>query len=154
MKLCSDNNIALLYVPAGCTDILQECDVVINSPFKRALKRAFRDFLHSEFETFLRENPDEADPATWNLKLTTKVLKENIIDFVNAAMEALKTPDMQATITRCFAKDGLFDDMRNEENTTRAVEQLLDELHLVPEGEEEDGEMDRVAVDAPADEFI
>jgi len=38
-----ENSILPLYVPAKCTDLLQECDLVLNKPFKVALKAAFRD---------------------------------------------------------------------------------------------------------------
>jgi hypothetical protein len=52
LQLLKENNIEVVFVPARCTDEMQECDTVINKPFKSGIKAAFRDFLIS---TALRE---------------------------------------------------------------------------------------------------
>ena len=49
------NNIYQLYVPASFTDILQECDVVINKPFINALRKGYRDHIDNLFRIH-REN--------------------------------------------------------------------------------------------------
>jgi hypothetical protein len=47
-----ENNIVVVFVPGRCTDEMQECDTVINKPFKNGIKAAFRDFLHNDFHSF------------------------------------------------------------------------------------------------------
>jgi hypothetical protein len=67
LKLLEENHIIPLFVPAGCTDVLQECDTVINKPFKSAMKAAFRDYLHSSYQEH-RKDPT-IDPANGNQPL-------------------------------------------------------------------------------------
>ena len=38
LQFMKQNKIAHVYIPAGCTDIRQICDVVLNSPFKAEIK--------------------------------------------------------------------------------------------------------------------
>jgi hypothetical protein len=44
----ADRNIIPIYVPAGCTDVIQECDTIINAPFKKVMRACFRDHLYAE----------------------------------------------------------------------------------------------------------
>ena len=40
------HKIAVVFVPARYTDVMQECETVVNKPFMSGLKAAFRDFIH------------------------------------------------------------------------------------------------------------
>jgi hypothetical protein len=45
LDFMKENNLLSLYIPAGCTDVMQTCDTVANKPFKVGLKAAFPDFF-------------------------------------------------------------------------------------------------------------
>lgn len=106
------NFICPLYVPAGCTDIIQECDVVVNKPFKNAVRSAFRDHLDALFQTHLRAGRPPTDFAP---KLTMGTLKPYLTSFVEKGILALKTPEMKASIRKSFESDGFFTEMRSSE---------------------------------------
>jgi hypothetical protein len=103
-------NIILLFVPGGCTDILQECDVCLNFVFKVAIRTSFRDHLHHLFIDWCVENPEH--PERFHPSMASSKLKPHLSNWVHLAMQQLKTPSMRATIQRCFAKDGCFTEMR------------------------------------------
>ena len=136
-RLCDENHIVLLYVPAKCTDILQECDVVLNGPFKAALKREFRDYLHERLAAHLAAG--EA-PNTFNPKLTYGQLKPQMPAWIQKAVATLKTDEMKATIAKSFKDDGLFGLMRDPAQILIVREQIdRDEnIPAIPEGEEID----------------
>ena len=149
MKLC---NILPLYVPAGCTDIIQECDTVINKPFKVGMKREFRDNLHQSFNQFREENPDKHSHE-WVPKLKMSNLKPLIVKFVEAGLSALDTPDMTETIKRAFQNDGKFAIMRSPETQLRMktifATEMLEGLNIdvpVEVGEEAQNDDDEPAV--------
>ena len=50
LQFMKDNRIASLFVPAKCTDELQECDVIINKPYKDGVRQAFRDHIDDIFQ--------------------------------------------------------------------------------------------------------
>ena len=106
------NFICPLYVPAGCTDIIQECDVVVNKPFKNAVRGAFRDHLDTLFQTHLAAGRPPTDFAP---KLTVGTLKPYLTGLVEKGILALKTPEMKACIRKSFASDGFFTEMRSSE---------------------------------------
>ena len=93
LEFMRQNNIYPLYVPAGCKDILQECDVVINKPFKNALRKGYRDHIDNLF----RIHRESGAPATeFSPKLTMGALRPFLTGFVQRGIEALKTPEMKA----------------------------------------------------------
>jgi hypothetical protein len=117
-----NNNIYPLYVPGGCTDILQECDTVVNKTFKAAIKASFRDLLHEQYDEHLAEG---GDPVTWRPKLTMGALKPHMCGFVAMGIAALRKPTMTAAIARAFEEDGLFNEIRSEERQAAARALLL-----------------------------
>ena len=114
LQLMRIHHILPLFVPAGCTDIIQECDTVINKPFKNGMKAAFRDHLHRSFSDFRRDNPEKR-PSEWCPMLKMSDLKPLMVTFVENGINALKTPEMIATIKTAFEKDGRFGIMRSED---------------------------------------
>ncbi len=148
-------NILPLFVPAGCTDIMQECDTVINKPFKNGMKGEFRDHLHRDFEKFCRENPEKR-PSEWAPNLNIGGLKPLMVSFVEAGLRALETPEMKATIIKAFAEDGRFREIRSEEMQSAARMELLAErmaeLVFVPDDVEENREDEEQALAADIDD--
>ncbi len=103
LAFCTMHNICLLYVPAGCTDLLQECDTVVNKVFKTALKSAFRDHLYLKYAEYRAQVP-APHSALFRPKLTMGALKPHLCGFVEQGIAALRTPAMRATIAKAFAQ--------------------------------------------------
>jgi hypothetical protein len=61
----------VVFIPARCTDVLQECDTVVNNPFKSGLMVAFRDFLQKYLDSY------KGDKNQWTIKLTMGKLNYN-----------------------------------------------------------------------------
>jgi hypothetical protein len=114
------HNIYALFVPAACTDMFQECDTVVNKPFKNGLKAAFRDHLHHLFQVHIDKG---FAPAAWSAKLTMGELKPFVTSFVEVGISGLKTPEMKLTIARAFENDGLFKIIRSDERQEIAAEE-------------------------------
>lgn len=112
LQFLRENKIYPLFVPAGCTDVIQECDVVVNKPFKNAVCAAFRDHLDGLFQL----HKQKCLPLTeFSPKLTMGALKPFQTGFVQKGIFAIKTPEMKLCIKTSFANDGLFAVMRSPE---------------------------------------
>ena len=98
-----------LFVPAKCTDELQECDTVVNKTFKAGVKAGFRDYLHELFTRHLARDPDSV--ASFNPTLTMTVLRPHLITFVETGAAALKTPAFRETIKQAFLTHGCFEEI-------------------------------------------
>ena len=114
LSLLAENKIVTLFVPAGCTDILQEFDTVINKPFKMGMKEAFRDYVHKDFNKFRSQFPD-VETSLWKPNFNVGVMKAFLPGFVEIGIATLKSVEMKDTIKTSFQKDGLFQEMRSEE---------------------------------------
>jgi hypothetical protein len=79
---------------------MQVCDVVVNKPFKTALKEAFRDWVFDEWRAWRADNP--ADDAVFAPRLTVGGMKPHMVAFVQAAMDAISTPEMASAISEGF----------------------------------------------------
>ena len=110
-KYMLERNIIPLYVPAGCTDILQECDVCLNFVFKVEIRNQFRDYLHNQFMDWCAEN-EGVCIAEFRPSMATSVLKGKLSDWLRRAIECLHTPEMRLTIIKCFDVNGKFDEIR------------------------------------------
>jgi hypothetical protein len=120
LQFCKENHTALLFVPAQCTDELQECDVILNSPFKAGMKAAFREYMHEDFNKWTAKNPDEP-VHFWKPTLTMGALKPHMPGFVMTALTALKTPQFRESICSCFATVSRFEEIRSEARQLEAV---------------------------------
>ena len=150
LKYLKDNFIAPLFVPAACTDAMQECDVVVNKPFKAAVRSGYRDHLDSLFRLHQEKGLPTVEFAP---KLTMGALKPFLTGFVQRGILALKTPEMKACIQNAFAVDGCFRAMRSPEMQLIAH---LDQAHIVDdsaviEGVEADENFQELAADSGAD---
>jgi len=103
VDFCNANNILLVYVPAGCTDIMQMCDKVLNKPYKNAITKAFIEYVNGKFE----EHTASGDDGLFSLNMALSVMKPVLPIFVQTAMEALSTTAMKDVIRECFLEDGL-----------------------------------------------
>jgi hypothetical protein len=138
LSLLATNNIVTLFVPAGCTDVLQECDTVINRPFKVGMKAAFRDYLHKNYNEFRSGNPSE-DVSEWKPPLTVGAMKPYLPGIVSIGIACLETPEIRLAIAAAFQRDGLFQEMRaNQIGNRDQVPETQNQL----EGEEADGVSD------------
>ena len=138
LEIMRIHNILPLYVPAGCTDIIQECDTVINKPFKNAMKKAFRDYLNEDFQQFRTSNPTKS-VSEWAPKLKMSNLKPKMVSFVEAGLKALQTPEMIQTIIKAFENDGRFSIMRSPDMQLSVLTELMtQDLNIVsvPNGDE------------------
>ena len=95
LQFLRENRIYPLFVPAGCTDVIQECDVVVNKPFKNAVRAAFRDHLDGLF----RVHKQKGLPLTeFPPKLIMGTLKPFLTGFVQKGILAIKIPEMKLCI--------------------------------------------------------
>jgi len=105
LTFCAENQVALVFVPAQCTDVLQECDTVVNKPFKTAMKTAFAKHTHEILDEYLRNG---GVLAQFKMKLTMGVMKPYMYSFVDSGVKALRTPEMKQTIASAFVRDGRY----------------------------------------------
>ena len=105
LEFMKDNNLLSLYIPAGCTDVMQTCDIVANKPFKVGIKAAFWDYLYIEHDLWKTKLSDKEARGQWNPKFNMGALKEMITGFVSVAMDTLKTPEMKICTAVAFARD-------------------------------------------------
>ena len=116
--LCSENRVVLVYVPAGCTDIRQECDTVVNKPYKNGVRTEFTRILHDQFEAF------QGEKSMWQPNLKMSALKPLMGRLVDAGLRSIKTPAMRQTIRQAFINDGLFGLATSPEMQHQALEDL------------------------------
>jgi predicted component of type VI protein secretion system len=121
-----------LYVPAACTDVVQELDVGVNKPFKNTIRKEFDEFVHADFEQWADNNPDQVEH--WVPKIAPRALKLRLSKWVDCALEALKTDDMRRTIPECFAsaKHGCFEEIRGQArmlSSFKESQSVLAEMH-------------------------
>jgi hypothetical protein len=126
LALLEKNLIKAVFVPAACTDILQECDTCINKPFKVAVKDAFRNYLHNHFEEFKLANPNQA--AQWKPDFKMSTLKPLITGWVLSGITRLKTEEMSQAIRTAFANDGCMTEIRS---TRRRIDYLQKAMDLL-----------------------
>ena len=160
IELCKANNIIPLYIPAGCTDIMQMCDIVLNKPFKNAISTAFINYVADKF---VQHEASEA-LGLFTLDLALSIMKPLLPTFVKTAMSALSTPSMKKTIRKCFSNDGLVKEARTPEALVAARALLAvdnapingEELQpdLGPIAEEDDEGDQEFLVEVQADEEV
>ena len=100
---------------------MQECDIILNKPFKMSLRRSFRNWLHLSFDAHVQAGKDS---HLWNPKLTYGSLKPYVTAWIHEAVECLRTPEMQVAIANSFANDGFFSLMRSPLQRQIALEKI------------------------------
>jgi hypothetical protein len=118
------HNIIPFYVPGACTDELQECDTVINKPFKSKVKASFRDYLYRQYETWVSEGNDAEE---WAPKFGMAELKPNITGWIQDGIAAIRTPEMKLSIKKAFFTDGRFEEIRSRALSQKKADELQQE---------------------------
>ena len=152
LKLFKKHKIAVVFVPARCTDVLEECDTVVNKPFMSGLKAAFRDFIHHDFNCY------KGDKKEWAIKLTVGKLKRHIASFVETGINAIRSEEFSSVIRHAFKTHGMFEEIRGPVRQLMAatdaqsldhvpVEDEVNEKVFVMGEDDEEGEMVKVLYD-------
>ena len=115
LEFIKENSLLSLYIPAGCTDIMQTTDIVANIPLKVGLKAAFQDYFFVENNKCISLNPDKETRGQWNPKIIHGALKGKMTEFVSTAVDTLKTLEMKICIAHGFAKNGRFTIIRSDD---------------------------------------
>jgi hypothetical protein len=149
---CKANNIILIFVPAGCTDIMQMCDVALNKVFKNGLSVAFVQYVNDMFIEHTTKNPG----VIFSLNLALSVLKPLLPKFVKAGIAAMSTTAMKDVIRKCFLNHGLVAEARTPRALTTARELLaVDNTPIVGEELESDlGPLDEGDIDGDQEFLI
>eukprot|EP00731_Ephydatia_muelleri_P018609 Em0011g649a len=93
-------NSDLLFIPAGCTPLVQPMDVSVNRPFKQAMRDNWLKWMSSNNER----------TAHGNLKQPTR---QHVINWISAAWDNIKAESIIETFMRCgitAAADGSDDE--------------------------------------------
>jgi len=112
-ELLLKNRICDGFVPGGCTAYFQVCDVIVNGPFKKAIRRAFIQYLNHQYDLYLVDCENIEDPKLreqqrilFRPKLNLTHMKNPMIDFLKYGCDEISTPAMKSSIIECFAKAG------------------------------------------------
>ena len=96
IALMTANNIIPVFIPAGCTDLHQVCDVVINKSYKNGVNAAFIDYVSTEFNLWQESEKDDDD--IFEINLAISVMKPLIPAYVLRGIQALKTDAMKGLL--------------------------------------------------------
>jgi hypothetical protein len=137
------HNIIPFYVPGACTDEVQECDTVLNKPFKGGVKDAFRNYLHSQFDNWVESGND---PDEWVPLFTLSVLKPRVTAWVQQGLAKISTPEMKETLAHAFETDGRFQEIRSVERQHAAgMEELVQAVERQLQIDEEPEDVEEIA---------
>ena len=107
------------YVPGSCTDEIQECNIVVNKPFKGRIKAAFRDYLYGQYNAWVDA---EKQRRRVGPKFGMNELKTNITGWVQEGIAAIRTPAIKLSIVKAFESDGRFSEIRTRVARQQVVE--------------------------------
>ena len=144
LELIKLNHVIPVFIPAGCTDLHQVCDLVLNKPYKNGVTEAFVDYVSSQFNEWLQENENNTgEDKVFKVNLAGSVTKPLIPQFVLRGVEKLKTPDMSEAIKNSFQNDSLLSQALLEETYQRALTAMPTEVDniAIPEGVEEEEDL-------------
>ena len=137
------HHIVPFYVPGACTDEIQECDTVLNKPFKQGVKDAFRNYLHSTFNKWVA---DGNEPDEWVPLFTLSVLKPRVTSWAQQGLANISTPEMKQALAQAFARDGRFQQIRSVERQHAAgMEELVQALERQLQIENEPEDVEEIA---------
>ena len=77
LSYCKNNNIKIVFVPPGMTDVMQEMDVGVNMPFKNKLRQEYICWRSKKSTKLLFENYDNKSnfAETINISVTLSAIK-------------------------------------------------------------------------------
>jgi hypothetical protein len=124
VEILRHRNITPVYIPAGCTDLHQVCDVVVNKPFKNGARQAFSDYLSRLFAQTLIGNGQTEEQPLFQADLSLSIMKPIIPLFVQKGIQKLQTPNMIVSIKNCFHKQGLLGIAKMPETISMALQKF------------------------------
>lgn len=141
------NYIIPIFIPGGCTDAHQVCDLVVNKPYKNGVTIGFIAYTSKLFEQWNRTKAN--DDTCFRMNLALSVMKPEIPSFVELGINALKTVEMKTVIANCFNEAGRVGFARLNETYERATkanaENVMDNDDVVvPQGEEVEAHLGHV----------
>lgn len=137
LALLETNSIIPIFIPAGCTDIHQVCDLCINKPYKNGVAAEFIDTISNKYNDW-QSSRREDDDGIFRVNLSTGETKPLIPAYVMRGIRSVKTPAMKESIAICFQKDGLLSEARLPETYQRALSVLTEEIVISDEVEIEE----------------
>lgn len=150
LELMHRHNIIPLMIPANCTDWIQECDVVVNKPFKAAIRKAFKVYLHEKFEEYIAVESN--DPNLWAPNLNIGVIKPLIPIWVLEGIKAIQCTKMKDAIRKAFAEEGCIGTSRKhaiqlQEREILSMEDLTAKLMIRDPNNDEEDDPEEIAID-------
>jgi hypothetical protein len=106
-----DKHIAHVYIPAGCTDLRQICDVVINKFFKAEVRNEFRETIHKSCNDHINAG---LDPKDWEPNLQFQHIRNQLPLWVNRAISKCRT-QLRSSIKTSALKDALLEQILKPE---------------------------------------
>jgi len=131
LALFEANYIIPIYIPAGCTDLHQVCDVCINKPYKNGVAIAFVDGISGKYAEWYNSKSEDDD--IFKVDLSIGATKPLIPGYVARGISNLKTDAMKESIAQCMKNQGLLDEARLEASYQRALRVLQDTVVAVPD---------------------
>jgi len=131
LALLEANSIIPIFIPAGCTDLHQVCDVCINKPYKNGVAAEFIDTISNKYNDW-QSSRSADDDNIFRVNLSTGETKPLIPAYVTRGISSIKTPAMKESIAKCFQKEGLLSEARLAETYQRAL-LVLTEAIVIPE---------------------
>ena len=82
LEVLAANYIVPIFIPAGCTDLHQVCDVCINKPYKNGVAAVFIDTISSQYTEWYNGS-DRLDTDIFKVNLSIGATKPLISSYVN-----------------------------------------------------------------------
>ena len=142
LALLRANNIIPVFIPGGCTDLHQLCDVILNKSFKNGTKNAFVNYLSDQFIIWAETPNRDIVNDVFTINLALSVMKPLIPTFVGKGIAALKENHMVDAIRETFQDRCLLRIARLQETYALATAALpagdVDLMEIPEEVEAED----------------
>jgi hypothetical protein len=125
LNLLKEHFIVPVFIPAGCTDLHQVLDVVVNKPYKDGVTEEFISYLN-------RVHAVQYSSPNWNgvlhLNLNSSFMKPLIPHLVANGVKHIATVDMQETIRNSFKEHALVEEARSQVVIEEANNALRDDF--------------------------
>ena len=127
LTLLRANNIIAVFIPAGCTDLHQLCDVILNKSFKNGTKDGFVDYLSEQFISWASAPDRNVIDDVFTVNLALSIMKPLIPNFVGRGLAAINAEHMRESIRATFQNECLLGIARLQETYALAVAEFPDE---------------------------
>ena len=93
----------MLFIPAGCTSKLQVCDIVINQPFKAAMRKTAQEYFTLQVFEWIQSGKD---PVEFRFETDLSKLKKPFCVFLSDAVKHME--NQHDLIIKGFSKAGIY----------------------------------------------